>query len=150
MADQESGSLKLLVQDADDLAVVSAHLQDTVVRIGDMAFLPKEQRFALVGCRFDWVAAEKGRTERCHTGLHFDHVLHAAFQGFDPKKTDTVLNLLSAIFIETDVPSGEVLLTFSGGAAVRLEVECLDAQMRDFGARWTAAHCPDHVQAAEA
>ena len=140
------GSLRLLVEDVEDLAIVSAHLQDMVIRARDMAFLPKSRRFAIAGARFDWLAAEAGRMERCHVGLHFEGVLGAATTGFDPAG-EGVLNLLSIVFEPGEPPGGEVLLTFSGGAAVRLVVECLDAQLRDLGPRWQTKNRPGHAGA---
>jgi hypothetical protein len=145
MANDASQPLRLLAQDAEDLAVLSAHMQDAVIRAGDMAFLPKSRRFALAGCRFDWLAAEAGRKERCHVGLHFEGVLAAASTGFDPGRHDDVLNLLSIEFTPSDAPSGDVLLTFSAGAAVRLRVECLEAQLRDLGPRWQTKMRPGHA-----
>ena len=73
-AKPDPGLLKLLVFDEEDLAVVSANLQDAIVRASDMAFLQKEQRFALTAARFDWMAADEGRCERLLTGMHFERV----------------------------------------------------------------------------
>ena len=56
--------LKLIALDADDLAVISAHLQDAVLQVGDIAYLPKDKRFAAIANRFDWVDALQGRQER--------------------------------------------------------------------------------------
>ena len=55
-----------------------------------------------------------------------------------------MLNLLAVEFAETDAPAGVVTLTFSGGPALRLEVECLEAELADLGPTWTAAGCPAH------
>jgi hypothetical protein len=136
--------LKLLVFDEEDLAVVSANLQDAIVRARDMAFLQREQRFALIAARFDWMAADEGRCERLQTGLHFERVTSVRTTGFHPGKPEDVLNLLSIVFDTKDAPSGEVVLTFSGGAGVRLSVECLEAQMRDTGPRWPCKGKPGH------
>jgi hypothetical protein len=143
-AKSDPGLLKLLVFDEEDLAVVSANLQDALVRANDMAFLQKEQRFALTAARFDWMAADEGRCERLQTGMHFERVGNVRTTGFRPGKPEEVLNLLSIIFEPENAPSGEVVLTFSGGAAVRLQVECLEAQMRDLGPRWPCGGKPDH------
>ena len=137
--------LRLMAQDAEDLAVLSAQMQDAVVRVGDMAWLPKVQRFALLACRFDWMAAEAGRRERCHTGLHFDCVRSARLRGFDQSDPALTLNLLGIVYTPTDAPSGTVDLVFSGGAGVQLEVECLEAQLRDLGSRWKTDRQPGHV-----
>ena len=139
-----SDCLRLIALDEEDLAVISANLQDSVIRIGDMAYLPRAKRFALVAARFDWVGAGGGCNERCQTGLHFERVLKVAHTGFDQAAADTHLNLLSVMFQTADPPAGQVVLTFSGGAAVRLDVECVEAQMRDLGPRWKAKAQPGH------
>jgi hypothetical protein len=138
-------NLGLIAMDAEDLAILSANLQDAVVRVGDIAFLPQANRFAFLACRFDWVAAEEGRMERCRTGLHFDRVEKVILTGFRQCDSDMMLNLLSISFEPTDAPEGTVLFTFSGGAAIRLSVECLEAQMRDIGPRWTTHRRPGHA-----
>ena len=137
--------LRLVALDADDLAVFSANLQDATIGVADMTFLPQAKRFVLAGCRFDWVRAAAGVTERCATGFHFEHVLNVARLGFDPADGAQVLNLLAIDFEATEPPSGRVRLTFSGGAAVRLNVECLEAQMCDLGPRWTCDQQPLHA-----
>ncbi len=139
-----SEPLRLIALDEEDLAVISAHLQDAVVRVKDMAFLPQTKRFALVAARFDWLGLATGKKERCSTGLHFERVLKAAAMGFDQTAADTCLNLLSIRFLPRDAPAGQVILTFSAGAAVKLDVECLEAQMRDLGPRWQALAQPGH------
>jgi len=138
-------ALRLIVLDSQDIDVLSCNLQDAVVRAADLAYLPKERRFALLASRFDWVAAEDGRMERCRSGLHFDHVRAVASTGFDRLDAERVLNLLSIVFEPGEAPAGSVVLTFSGGAGVRLDVECVDAQLRDLGPRWTAHHKPGHA-----
>jgi hypothetical protein len=139
-----SDILRLIALDAEDLAIVSANLQDACVKIADMAYLPRSKRFALVASRFDWVAAAEGVNERCRTGLHFERVLKATCTGFDQNVKDTCLSLLSVAYKVKDAPAGYVTLTFSGGAAVRLDVECLEAQVHDMGPRWPAKTCPAH------
>ncbi len=145
MADKDPEPLRLLAQDEEDLAVLSAHMQDAVVRMGDMVFLPKQGRFALVASRFDWLAAEGKRMERRHAGMHFDNVLKVSRLGLDPKRPDIMLNFLGVLFEETHAPAGFVTLTFSGGGSIRLEVECIEAQMRDLGTRWKTRRKPGHA-----
>lgn len=136
--------LHFVALEDDDLAVISAHVQDSIVRVADMAFLPQERRFALLCQRFDWLAAEQGRMERCQAGLHFDAVRNVRFAGFDLKKKDRVLNLLSITFQPGEAPAGTILLTFSAGGAIRLEVDCIEAQMSDLDLRWKARRKPGH------
>jgi hypothetical protein len=136
--------LKLIALDAEDLAVVSAHLQDSVARVADMAFLPREKRFAMVLDRFDWASLESGQAERRRAGVHFDRVLKAQTHGFDPTDREATLNLLAVEFAENDTPSGVVTLFFDGDAAIQLQVECLEAAMSDLGPAWPADGRPRH------
>jgi hypothetical protein len=142
-------ALKLLVLDSEDLAVVSANTQDAIVRVGDMAYLPRSKRFALVMCRFDWEGTHAGRCERRQAGLHFERVTGVAVSGIRQDQPETMLNLLSLTFEPGDAPSGSVRLIFSGGAVVRLEVECVEAEMHDLGPRWPARAVPGHPVGSE-
>lgn len=143
--------LKLLALDEEDLAVISVHLQDALVKVEDMGFLPRLQRFALLLNRFDWTAqAIDNEKVRRRTGLHFERVRDAKCRGIDLAQRNGVLNLLAVTFIPTDLPSGYVLLTFSGGAEVRLEVECVEAGLRDLGPAWGCAHAPHHTSGSDA
>lgn len=140
--------LKLVALDKDDLAVMSAHLQDAVLKVGDMAWLPRETRFALVANRFDWESAGGPQPRRRRTGLHFDRVLRVRRARIKAEEPDAVLNLLAVTFEETDAPSGRVTLVFSGGGAVQLEVECLEAAMQDLGPVWETRATPRHATGA--
>lgn len=144
--------LKLMALDAEDLSVLAAHLQDAVLTAGDMTFLKGERRFALVANRFDWCGAAKpgcddpdrdGFTRR-RTGIRFERVLGAKVSGLDPSKKDAALSLLTLTFEPENEPSGFVTLHFSGGGAVRLEVECIEAAMQDLGAAWATQRKPSH------
>jgi len=136
--------LRLIALDNEDLEVISANLQDSLVRVGDMAYLPRSKRFALVAARFDWVRAGEGIWERCRSGLRFERVFKVSCTGIAQREPGAILNLLSIGFKETEPPAGEVRLIFSGGCALRLEVECLEAELRDLGLRWKARALPDH------
>ena len=74
----------------------------------------------------------------------FDRVLACKCRNVQPHDKDAVLNLLAIEFSETSAPAGVVTLVFSGGAALRLEVECLEAELADLGPVWTADKCPSH------
>ncbi len=136
--------LRLIALDTEDLAIMSAHLQDSLVTVGEMAYLPRSKRFAAVAARFDWVAEAEGKKERCETGFHFERVLKVSRSGFSQQDPTQRLMLLSVAFDEIDSPAGQVVLTFSGGAAIKLDVECLEAQVQDLGRRWTCTACPNH------
>jgi len=142
-------SLKLVALDRDDLEVVSAHLQDAVIKTGDIRWRPSEHRLVIGLCRFDWEAAHADVPEyrRRYAALRFERALSCKALKVDTAK-DTDLNLLSVAFSESDAPSGVVTLTFSGGGVLRLEVECLEAELADLGAAWATVACPDHSKVA--
>ncbi|AOO83380.1 DUF2948 family protein [Bosea vaviloviae] len=140
--------LKLIALDADDLAILSAHLQDAVLKVTDIAYLPGEKRFALAARRFDWAGAQAGQRRRRLAALHFERVTTARSTGIDTAAPGTVLNLLAITFEERDGPTGDVTLHFSDGAAIRLDVECIEAQMKDLGPVWEAVATPDHPNGA--
>lgn len=146
MSDPVAEPLKLIALDADDLSVISAHLQDAVLKRGDIAWLPVEKRFALALRRFDWEGAGQGQKRRRLAALHFERVT-AARSTRIAADAETVLSLLAVTFDETDGPAGEVTLHFSDGAAIRLTVECIEAQMKDLGPIWEAIATPGHPDA---
>ncbi len=137
--------LRLVALDQEDLAVISTHLQDAIVRVGDLALLPHERRFAVVARRFDWECSNDEPPRRRLTGLHFERVLHCRTRGIDRSNPDAALNLLAITFAETDSPSGTVTLLFSEGGAIQLDVECIETQMKDLGPVWEAEGRPTHA-----
>ncbi len=148
--------LKLIALDAEDLSVISAHLQDAVLRVADMAYLPRERRFAVVLNRFDWANAvasasgeKKPALKRRRCGLRFERVTAAKVHGVDLKAPSAALALLAIVFDPQGGPegvAGDVTLTFSGGAAIRLSVECVEAELKDLGAVRAAKRAPRHAE----
>ena len=139
--------LKLVALDEKDLEIVSAHTQDAVMKVGDLAFLPEAKRFVAPMNRFAWEAAKgffRRRDERRNSVLHFDRVLGAKLAGIDRSKPDEVLSLLAVRFEASDVPAGAIQLIFSGGGTIRLDVECIEARLADLGAAWQAGSRPIH------
>jgi hypothetical protein len=138
--------LRLVALDTEDLAVVSAHLQDSVVRVGDLAYLPNERRFALCARRFDWECRDDEPPRRRLTALHFERVLGCRTRGIDRRRPGAALNLLAVAFTETNAPSGIMTLLFSEGGAIQLDVECVEVQMKDMGPVWEAEGRPEHPE----
>ena len=134
--------LRLSALDVEDLAVISTHMQDAVLLVGDMAYNKARKQFALVANRFAWDEVELHLRRRA--GLHFDRVLAVKTLNIRAGDKNAVLSLLTINFAETDAPSGEVLLNFSGGGTIRLIVECLECQMQDLGPAWLTEHVPHH------
>jgi hypothetical protein len=149
--------LKLVALDRDDIEVVSAHVQDSLVKIGDILWQPRNHRFVMALNRFDWMsAADLAKAEktaakpdyrRCRTALRFERVLACKCRNLDQTSKDAQLNLLAVEFTGTNSPAGVVTLIFSGGGVIRLDVECLEAELADLGEVSAAAICPDHFKA---
>lgn len=139
--------LKLIALDEEDLAVVSSHLQDAVVRVGDMVYQPSKKRFAAVLNRFDWETAQgsSGKDyKRRRTALRFDRVFGAKLRNIRPSAEERVLSLLAVHFEPDEAPAGKVTLTFSGDASIQLKVECIEAELKDLGPAWTTRSKPEH------
>jgi hypothetical protein len=148
--------LKLVALDGDDIEVVSAHVQDALVKVGDIFWRPSEHRFVMALNRFDWMNAvdpagikdiHATDYRRCRTALRFERVNACKCRGLTQGNKEATLNLLAVEFTERHAPAGVVTLTFSGGGAIRLEVECLEAELADLGEVYAAAACPDHFAA---
>ncbi len=140
--------LKLVALDERDLEVVSAHVQDATVRVGDIEYRAATKRFAVAMNRFAW-ETKKGfirpKYERRRSILHFDRVLSAKLFGISRDKKDDVLELLAVRFAAAQDPVGTIELTFAGNAAIRLEVEVIEARLTDTGAAWEASSRPIHT-----
>ena len=141
-------ALKFVVLDEEDLEVASTHLQDAVVKVSDVHWRPREKRLVVGLNRFDWESANGAdhQFRRRRAALRFERVLSCKCQHVDPGRKDAVLNLLAVEFAETDAPAGAITLIFSGGATLRLEVECLEAELADIGPSWSTAACPTHAE----
>ncbi|HUL90596.1 MAG TPA: DUF2948 family protein [Pseudolabrys sp.] len=141
-------ALKFVVLDEEDLEVTSTHLQDAVLKVSDVLWRPRDKRFVAVLNRFDWEGAQGANPEyrRRRAALRFERVLSCKCRQINPAQKDEVLNLLAVEFSETEAPSGVVTLTFSGGATLRLDVECLEAELADLGPSWTTVTCPCHAE----
>ena len=119
-------TLKLVALDHDDLKIISANLQDAVLRLADMAYMPAEMRFAAIVSRFDWLAAEtddgkQSNLRRCKCALRFDRVKRAQVHKIRPGEPMAVVELLALTYEETDAPGGYITLFFAGGGAIRLK-----------------------------
>lgn len=127
--------LKLIALDADDLAVISAHVQDARVQPADIIWRQAEKRLVIGMNRLDWEQALSGETEprRLIAALRFDRVLACKSRNIDLGRPERVLELVGIEFHMREEPGGSALLMFSGGGALRLDVECLECQLTDLG-----------------
>jgi hypothetical protein len=139
--------LKLIALDEEDLAILSSHLQDAVVRVEDIAYLPGQKRLAAVLNRFDWEKATEEAAkayQRRRTALRFDRVLGAKLKNIKLTARDRILSLLAVSFEPGEAPSGKVTLFFSGDASILLDVECIEAELKDLGPVWRTRSKPQH------
>ena len=135
---------RLIALDADDLAVISAHVQDARVQTGDIIWRQSEKRLVIGMNRLDWEQTLDGKTEpsRLIAALRFDRVLSCKSRNIDLDAPETTLELLGIEFHPTEPPGGSAVLMFSHGGALRLDVECLECELADLG--------PDDLAAGEA
>ena len=149
--DGEEGPLRLLAQEASDVPVLSALVQDAVLTAGDMSYDRRRRRFAALVNRFRWEdrdeAAREGRPfERVRSLLAVEDVLAAKVMGIDPGQKDEILSILSLAWEPGEDGTGRLVLILAGDGAVALEVEALDARLEDVTRPYIAPsrHVPDH------
>jgi hypothetical protein len=131
-----TAQLKLIALDADDLAVISAHVQDARVQTSDIIWRQGEKRLVVAMDRLDWEQTLAGETSprRLIAALRFDRVLSCKSRNIDLEAPETVLELLGIEFHPGEAPSGSAVLMFSHGGALRLDVECLECELTDLDA----------------
>jgi hypothetical protein len=135
--------LKLRAEDEEDLAVVSAILQDALVAVGEMVWLPDEKRFVFVANRFRWEPVASGGLrkdfERRMSGLRIDGVTAVQRRGFSPRDGERLLVLLAI-----RAGPGALYLDFAGGSSIRLDVERILCHLDDLGDPWPTRWKPKH------
>ena len=127
--------LKLIALDADDLAVISAHVQDARVAPADIVWRQAEKRLVIGMNRLDWEQTMSGQTRprRLIAALRFDRVLACKSRNIDLASPEKSLELVGIEFHEQEAPGGSALLMFAEGGAIRLDVECLECELTDLG-----------------
>jgi len=130
-----SSQLKLIALDAEDLAVISAHVQDARVRTADITWRQAEKRLVIGMSRLDWEQTLSGGTtpRRLIAALRFDRVLACKSRNIDLGASETVLDLVGIEFHPKDAPGGSALLLFDRGGVLRLDIECLECGLTDLG-----------------
>lgn len=139
--------LKLAAFDEEDLGVISAQVQDAVLTVADIDWRPAEKRLLVAMNRFAWDAPHRflrRDSERRRAVLQFDRVGAVRTAGINRARGGEVLSVLALRFIPGAAPSGAIEIVFSGSAALRADVECIEARLTDLGSRWQAASRPRH------
>ena len=139
----DTAPLHLLAEDADDLSIVAAALQDAVAKLGDIHWAPATRQLTIALNRFRWEA--QGKTgERVRSGLQLGSVLSVKARKLKRDAPRAVVELLDVAFEPGEAPGGVILLKFAGDADLRCEVECIDALLTDVSAPWPAKAKPTH------
>ncbi len=128
-----SSQLKLIALDTEDLAVISAHVQDARVRTSDIIWRQAEKRLVIGMSRLDWEQTLSGEAtpRRLVAALRFDRVLACKSRNIDLAAPETVLDLVGIEFHPGEAPGGSALLLFGRGEVLRLDVECLECGLTD-------------------
>ena len=139
--------LKLIAKTNEDLRVISAHLQDSIVKTSDIASLKKNRLFLIQLNRFMWEDVEKGvfrKNKRIRTILKFDNVLNAMSKNINQKKKDRFLDFLAIESSKTPDENYKINLIFSGDIIIKLEVEAIEVTLDDQGLPWESKNRPKH------
>jgi hypothetical protein len=133
--------LRLLAQDADDLAIVSAAMQDAVAKVGDIAYDAKARVLTIGFNRYRW---EAGGGQRVQAGLQIGGVLNVQTRKIRRGAKTAVLEVLAVTFEPGEAPGGTVTISCAGGGDLRAVVECLDAVLADVSEPWPTPRTPAH------
>jgi hypothetical protein len=133
--------LRLLAQDADDLAVISAAMQDAVAKVGDITYEPKAGRLTIAFNRFCW---ERGGRERVRSALQLGGVMNVQARKIRRTPRDAVIEVLAVSFDAGEAPGGIVTISCAGGGDLRAVVECVDAVLADVSEPWPTPREPAH------
>ena len=137
----ETAGLRLLAEDAEDLAVIAAALQDAVGKIGDILYEPATRQLTVALNRYRW---EGKGGERVRSAIQLGSVLKVQARNLRRGAKDAVVELLNIAFEPGEAPGGAVVFTFAGGGDLRAEVECLDVVLADVSAPWPTPRTPKH------
>jgi hypothetical protein len=140
---EEAPQLRLLAQDAEDLQVISAAVQDAVVKVGDIHWEPSAHRLTLELNRYCW---ERQTVERVRTGLQLGCTLAVKARRIRRGAKEAVLELLALRFEPGEAPGGRVVFEFADGGDLSAEVECVDAVLADVSDAWPCRRAPSHDQ----
>jgi hypothetical protein len=141
MAKEKPARLQLLAEDADDLAVISATLQDAVAKVGDITFEPAAQRLTVAFNRYRW---EAQGAERVRCALQIGSVTGVQTRRIRRDAKQAVVELLSISFEAEEAPGGVITFAFAGGGDMRVQVECVDAVLADLSQPWATSRTPAH------
>ena len=143
----EVKNLKLIARTEEDLRVVSAHLQDSIANVSDIARLEKNKIFLMQLNRFMWEDVEKGvfrKNKRIRTVLKFENVIKVLSKNINQLKKDKFLDFLTIETIQMPDNNYEMKITFAGDSIIRILAEVIEVTLDDQGEAWDTKNKPKH------
>ena len=134
-------SLKLKAFDEEGLTIISSLCQDSIIKINEFGYEQKSKRFAILMNRF---CHEKENNKRIRSALHFDYVQKNKTKNINTKNKDETLVMLAVRFEVASMPSGSIVIEFSGNKAINLTIENIEVFLTDIGDSWVTKRKPDH------
>ena len=134
--------LRLLAQDAEDLAIISAAMQDAVAKLGEISYEARARRLTIGFNRYRW---ESGKSERVRSGLQLGGVLKVQTRKVRRGSRDAVIEVLAVTFEPGEAPGGVITISCAGGGDLRAVVECIDAVLADVSEPWPTPRTPTHA-----
>ena len=143
----EKSNLKLISKNQEDIKVISAYLQDSIVKVKNMAFLKKNRIFVMILNRFMWEDVEKGffrKNKRIKSAVRFEEVIKVKSQNVNQKNKNKSLELLAIKSTKNIDENYNIKIFFSGGSLITMIAENIDVVLNDFGETWNTKHTPVH------
>ena len=140
-------NLKLIGNNLEDLKIISAYSQDSIVLVKDMVFLKKNRVFVMMLNRFMWENMDNEdlrSNKRVRCAIKFDGVLKVKSKRINQKKINKSLICMAVECNEISNENYEVKIFFSGDSMVTLILESLEVVMQDLGAPWGVKNIPKH------
>ena len=147
MSEDGKANLKLIVRNREDLKVISAYSQDSIVAIKDITFLKKNRIFIMIINRFMWEDIERGinrQSKRIRCALKFEGILKVKSKKINQKNKNKRLECLAIECNEILSKNNEIIFFFAGGGVITLISEFIEAVMHDIGKPWNVRHTPKH------
>ena len=139
-------NLKLIGENKEDLSVISAYVQDSIVNVGDIVFLKKNRIFLMLINRFMWEKVEEKakQNKRIRCAIKFEGILKVKSKKINQKNKNKRLECLAIKSNQLLGKNYEINFFFAGGAAITLITETIEVAMHDLGAPWNVKHAPEH------
>ena len=147
MSVDERVNLKLLGKNQEDLKVISAYLQDSVLIVKDIAFLKQNRTFVMMVNRFMWEDAEKGvfrQNKRIRCAVKFEEVIKVKSKNINQKNKNKPLECLAIKCSSIVNETYKINIFFAGGSIITIISEVIEVALHDLGKPWNVKHIPIH------